>query len=114
MKLYAKLMAIKGEYNNVMKKYKSILANILERISAVENKLKQFEDRENRLNNRESDSIISFVSKRASPSPDNGGHQKTAESKINAEYRKRKQPKRGKDRTRKLAPANPNLTIVCN
>jgi hypothetical protein len=72
MKLYAKLMAIKGEYNNVMKKYKSILANILERISAVENKLKQFEDRENRLNNRESDSIISFVNKKTFLFPNDG------------------------------------------
>jgi hypothetical protein len=114
MKFYAKLMAMEGEYNNVVKKYKLVLANILERISVIENKLKQFEDRKNRLNSRESDSIILFVNKKASPFSDDGEHQKTIKSKINAEYGRRKQPKREKGRIRKLVSANSDLTIVCS
>jgi hypothetical protein len=89
----AKLMTIKGKYNNIIKEYKLILANIFERISIAENKLKQFKDRENRLNNRKTDSIISFVNKKTFPFPGDGGRQKTEESNTNAEHGRRKQPK---------------------
>jgi hypothetical protein len=40
MEFHAKLMTMEGKYNNVIKKYKSILANTFKRISAAENKLK--------------------------------------------------------------------------
>jgi hypothetical protein len=67
-------MTIEEKYNNVIEKYKSILANIFERISVAENKLKQFENKENRLNSRKSDSIILFVNKKTFPSSNDGEH----------------------------------------
>ena len=112
--LQAKLVAMEEKHDDVVEGYKLALANALERISTAENKLKQFEDRETRPDNRETDSIVSVGSKRPSPSPGNGELQEAEGGKSNAERGGRKQPKRGKGRPRRLAPTNPDLRIVCS
>lgn len=112
--LRAKLTAMEGEYDKMVEESKSALANAFERTSVAENKLKQFEDRENCLDNRETDSTISVASKRASPSPGDGGGPKAEESKTNAKHGKRGQYRRGRGKQRKLGPTNPGLQIVCS
>jgi hypothetical protein len=104
--LRAKLTAMAGEYDKMVEEHNLALANAFERTSVAENKLKQVED------NREADSTISVASKRASPSPGDGGGQKAEESKTNAEHGKRK-CRRAKAKARKLGPINPDLGIVC-
>ena len=74
---------------------------------------KQPGDGDNSLDAQETNSIISCVSKMASPSPGDGGRQKVEGSKTIAEHGRQKQRKRGRARQRKLTPANPDLRISC-
>jgi hypothetical protein len=109
--LRAKLTAKEEEYDRMVKEYNSALANASERISVAENEGKQFKNKENCQDNRETDSPISVTSKRASPSLGDGGGQNAEDSKTKAEYGKRY--RRGKARMKKLGRNKPGLEIVC-
>ena len=113
MELHGKLTAMEREYKRMAEGYELALANASERISVAENKVRQFEDRENCRDNRETDSTISVASKGPSPSPGDGGGQNAEESKTNAKHQKRGQYKKKRPRAKKLSSTNPGVEIVC-
>jgi chromosome segregation ATPase len=83
--------------------------------SGLENKaheLDTVEDKENRLDNRETNSTISVASKRESPSPGDGGGQNAEEGKPKAGRGKRGRHRRGKPGSRNLGPTS-GLRIAC-
>jgi hypothetical protein len=75
--------------------------------------LKQSEDGDNGLDAQETNSIISFVSKRASPSPGNGERQNAEERKTDAGHGRQKQRKRGRGGPKKPTRATPDLSVTC-